>query len=83
MMYDHWGFGSGMWFWFGAGPISILALFALLPLWIIFTKAGLPGWLAFLILVSGVNVLTLYYFAFTEWPALTKDRPGSDGRLAR
>ena len=40
------------------------------PFWQIFSKAGFPGALSLLMLVPVLNVLTLFYLAFAEWPSL-------------
>lgn len=50
--------------------ISVIALLVLVPFWAIFSKAGFPGALSILIIIPGVNLLTLYFFAFARWPAL-------------
>ena len=72
MMYDSWDHMRG--FGFGFGPISMLlvAVLVVLPFWRLFEKAGFSGWLALLMLVPLVNVLALYFLAFTDWPAQKK-----------
>ena len=40
----------------------------IIPFWKIFGKAGFPQWLALLMLVPLLNVILLYYVAFTHWP---------------
>jgi hypothetical protein len=58
------------------GPIGptelILVLFIVLiwiwPFWKIFQKAGYPGWYFIVIFIPLVNIIALFYFAFTEWP---------------
>jgi len=52
------------------GPLRII------PFWRILSKAGYPGVLSLLWLVPVLNVVALWIFAFTEWPALS----GSNGR---
>jgi hypothetical protein len=37
------------------------------PFWAIFRKAGFSPWLALLILIPLVNIITLYIVAFTPW----------------
>jgi len=44
----------------------------ILPFWKIFTKAGFPGWLSLFILVPLANIITIFYVAFSEWPALKR-----------
>jgi hypothetical protein len=46
----------------------------IVPFWQIFKKAGYPGVLALLMLVPLVNLILLYFLAFSHWPAL-KERP--------
>jgi uncharacterized membrane protein YhaH (DUF805 family) len=41
-----------------------------LPFWKIFTKAGYTGWWSLLVLIPLVNVIVVYIFAFSSWPAL-------------
>lgn len=48
----------------GAIAFWILAIF---PCWRIFTKAGFSGWLALLLIVPFVNLVVLYYVAFSNW----------------
>jgi len=56
-------------------PLHLLVLviivgFVIVPLvWVqIFPKAGYSGWLAILIFIPLVNVITLFWFAFSKWP---------------
>ncbi len=56
---------------------GLLFLFVFLPLmvipyWRIFSKAGFSGWLALLILVPLVNLIVLYYVAFSKWKTTDK-----------
>jgi hypothetical protein len=52
-----------------AGAIAVFVFLPLLivPYWRIFSKAGFRGTLAFLMLVSVVNLIVLYYIAFSKW----------------
>jgi hypothetical protein len=43
---------------------------AVIPFWKIYTKAGYPGAMGFLMLVPLVNVIMLFVLAFSEWPVL-------------
>lgn len=64
--------GAGM----GAyGPVMMLVMAAVIivPFWFIFSKAGHPKWLSLLMVVPLVNVLLVYFLAFSRWPALEKD----------
>lgn len=40
------------------------------PFWRIFSKAGFNGALAILMLVPIINVVMIFYLAFSEWPSL-------------
>ena len=53
-----------------SGPIMMLIFAALIviPFWFIFTKAGYSKWLSLLMLVPIVNVIMLYFLAFSTWP---------------
>jgi hypothetical protein len=48
--------------------VTIIALVVIFPFWMIFSKAGFPGWLALTMLVPVLNVAMLFYLAFAEWP---------------
>ena len=56
----------------GAGWDGVMTLangdIDLLIFWKIFQKAGYPGWYFILLFIPGVNLIALFYFAFTEWP---------------
>ncbi|HES59116.1 MAG: hypothetical protein JW956_00590 [Calditrichaceae bacterium] len=63
----------------GASELSVLLFLSLMwgliiwPVWIIFSKAGFTGWLSLLLLVPVLNILVLYYVAFSKWPILKKE----------
>jgi len=44
----------------------------IIPFWKIFSKAGFSGWLSLAMVVPFVNVILLFYLAFTEWPSLRR-----------
>ena len=49
--------------------ISIaIAAYSLYCMWCIAKKAGYEPWYGLLMIVPILNVVLLYYFAFTEWP---------------
>ena len=52
-----------------AGLIFLFAIIPLLilPYWKIFAKAGFSGWLSLLMIVPLLNLVVLYYVAFSEW----------------
>ncbi len=45
----------------------LLYLLVIYPWWKIFERTGKPKWLAFLMGITPVNVVLLYWFAFTRW----------------
>jgi hypothetical protein len=60
------GYGMG-----GYGLVGwlVLATIVIVPFWKICTKAGYPGGLSLLIAIPLVNLVFLYFIAFSEWPA--------------
>ncbi len=66
-----------------SGPLVMLltAAAVILPFWFIFLKAGYSKWLSLLMVVPLVNVVLLYFLAFSRWPALVdrKNSPGQPG----
>lgn len=46
------------------------ALIVIIPFWRIFARAGHPGWLGILMALPLINLILLYYLAFSNWPAL-------------
>ena len=61
--------GMGMW---SMGPLMMLVMAAVVvvPFWFIFSKAGHSKWLSLLMVVPIVNVILLYFLAFSKWPNL-------------
>ncbi len=49
--------------------VGFLWLLILWPWWRIFSKAGYPGWFAFSQLIPLLNLIALFYLAFSEWPS--------------
>jgi hypothetical protein len=49
-------------------PMLILGAFVVVPFWKIFDKAGFPPALSLLMVIPVVNVILVYYLAFTKWP---------------
>lgn len=61
--------GTSMW---PFGPLLMLVFAALIivPFWLIFRKAGYSQWLGVLMVVPIVNLVMLYFLAFSDWPRL-------------
>jgi len=57
-------------------PIMMLifGILIIVPFWIIFSKAGHSKWLSLLMIIPLVNVIAIYYLAFSEWPSLAKGK---------
>jgi hypothetical protein len=47
--------------------IFFLAVVVVVPYWVIYKKAGFAPWLSFLMVVPVVNVVVLYFVAFSSW----------------
>lgn len=48
--------------------ILVFSAVFLLPFYRIFTKAGYPGIMSLTMIVPVLNVVMLFYLAFSEWP---------------
>lgn len=55
--------------------IPIFIVLMIVPYWKIFSKAGWSGAMSLLMLVPLANLIVLWVFAFSEWPALQNRRP--------
>ncbi len=59
----------------GIGLPELIVILAsslfVVPCWVIFKKAGFPGPLSLFILVPVLNLVVLYYVAFSRWPSQT------------
>ena len=58
----------------GVGPfewlvVLVMALIMIIPFYRIFGRVGHPGWLGILMAVPLINLILLYYLAFSDWPA--------------
>lgn len=65
------GPGEGMptgFFTFGPIMFLVMAAVIVIPFWMIFQKAGHSKWLSLLMVIPLVNVITLYWLAFSTWP---------------
>lgn len=61
--------GTSMW---PFGPLMMLVFAALIivSFWFIFRKAVYSQWLGVLMVVPIVNLVMLYFLAFSDWPRL-------------
>jgi hypothetical protein len=53
---------------FGFFGMLVAGLLLVVPLWRICARVGYPGWLSLAALIPLVNVLFLYFLAFSAWP---------------
>ena len=53
---------------FGLFAWLIMMLLIILPFWFIFSKAGHSRWLSLLMVIPIINVVMLYFLAFSTWP---------------
>jgi hypothetical protein len=49
-------------------PYVIVTLVVIVPFWKIFEKAGFAQALSLLMLIPIVNLIALYFLAFSNWP---------------
>lgn len=61
--------GTSMWS-FGPLMMLIFAALVVIPFWTIFRKAGYSPWLGLLMVVPIVNLVMLYFLAFSRWPTV-------------
>jgi hypothetical protein len=47
----------------------IFAVIAVVPFWRICSRVGYSPWLSLLILLPLINVIFIYYVAFSAWPS--------------
>jgi len=59
-------------FWLGPIMWLVFAVVIIIPFWAIFSKAGYSKWLSLLMVVPIVNIIALYFLAFSTWPSLQK-----------
>jgi len=60
-MYYHHNFFGGFWL--------IGAIIAIIPFWRICTRVGYSPWLSLLIAIPLVNLIFIYFLAFSDWPS--------------
>ena len=63
--------GAGHWLW-----MLVIAIVVVIPAWRICQRTGYPGWMGILILIPIVNLVLLYFIAFSDWPS----NRNNDGR---
>ncbi len=58
---------AGVW---PSGPLMVLVMAAVIivPFWFIFLKAGYSKWLSLLMVIPLLNLILLYFLAFSKWP---------------
>ena len=54
----------------------IYVVVIILPFWKITTKAGYPGLMSLLMVIPLVNLVYLYFLAFSNWPSLNRSGRG-------
>lgn len=59
---------------FGIIMMLIIAALIVLPFWFIFSKAGHSKWLALLMVVPIINIIMLYFLAFSSWHSQRETR---------
>jgi predicted PurR-regulated permease PerM len=52
--------------------VAVVIAIVVVPFIRIFQKAGHSGWWAILMLIPIVNIIVLWVFAFSRWPALER-----------
>ena len=58
----------------------IFAVIAVVPFWRICKRVGHSPWLSLLVVLPLVNLVFIYYLAFSQWPAEKNSaRPGAPG----
>lgn len=50
----------------------IVAVIIIVPFWVIFKKSGHSKWLSLLMVVPIINILVLYFLAFSRWPSISQ-----------
>jgi hypothetical protein len=57
--------------------LAVVALIIWLPWSRIFSKAGYSPWLSLTMFIPLVNLVVLFWFAFSEWPAIRRGAPSA------
>jgi uncharacterized membrane protein YhaH (DUF805 family) len=61
--------------------IAVASLLTMIPAYRILRRTDFNGWWCLLFLIPAAGWASLWYFAFTEWPAIDKNSPGPFGRM--
>lgn len=61
---------AGHWLW-----LLVMAVLVIVPVWRICQRAGYPGWLSMFIVIPMLNLVFLYFIAFSDWPANQETPP--------
>lgn len=61
--------------WLGL-PWLIVAVIAVVPFWRICKRVGHSPWLSLLVVLPLVNLIFIYYLAFSLWPAENRGASG-------
>jgi len=61
--------GTSMWP-FGLLMMMVFAALIIVAFWFLFSKVGYSRWLGLLMVVPLVNIVMLYFLAFSDWPSL-------------
>ena len=73
MYHGFYGMGGFFGFWWPAAAILLI-----IPFWRLCVRIGHSPWLRLLLLVPLVNLIFIYFIAFSEWPS-QRGRAGTGG----
>lgn len=59
----------------------VFAVIAVIPFWRICKRVGHSPWLSLLILLPLINVIFIYFVAFSEWPSEKKGTTAPGGAV--
>lgn len=62
--------GIGLW---QVVAVVVYAAIIVLPFWKITAKAGYNSWLSLLVIIPIVNLIYIYFLAFSNWPSFRND----------
>ena len=67
------GMGISIWQLLALVIYPLMIFILVLPFWRITAKAGYNPWLSLLTIIPVVNLIFLYFIAFSNWPSLRKE----------